>query len=78
MPFSSSIAWAILRGKIFRSLIFKNRFKHLKRNYFGFFRQRQSCLQEIKSPCKNFQRFIFKHLKPVCFSSEQDFVNKSK
>ena len=34
-------------------------------------RQRQSFSHEVKSSCKNLQRFSFKSLKPFCLSSEQ-------
>ena len=50
---------------------FKKRFKHLKQKYFSVLGQKQSCSHEVKSGCKNLQRFSFKPLKTICLSSEQ-------
>ena len=61
----------VLRNQ--NNLIFKNRFKHLKRKCFSVLRQKQSCSHGVKDGCKNLQRFSFKLLKPFCPSSEQGF-----
>ena len=61
----------VLRNQ--NNLIFKNRFKHLKRKSFSVLRQKQSCSHGVKDGCKNLQRFSFKLLKPFCLSSEQGF-----
>ena len=45
---------------------FKKRFKHLKQKYFSVLGQKQSCSHEVKSGCKNLQRFSFKPLKTIC------------
>ena len=68
----------VLRNQ--KNLIFKNRFKHLKRKCFSVLRQKQSCSHGVRDVCKNLQRFSFKLLKPFCLSSEQGFkvsINKT-
>ena len=61
----------VLRNQ--KNLIFKNRFKHLKRKYFSVLRQKQSCSHGVRDVCKNLRRFSFKLLKPFYLSSEQGF-----